>query len=160
MKVLKSNYTLLLLLTSLSFSACLEDSHEIKAKDLVGIWEDSSQENTFVEEWEMNGDGSLNGKGYVMQARDTVFIEYLKIKDFNGVLTYVAKVNPHDNDAVVHFSLKDKEGNKLSFENLDHDFPQRIVYELPSDSTMHVYLEGTENGKFRKRMLYFQKRGE
>ena len=36
------------------------------------------------------------------------------------------------------------------FENPQHDFPQRISYELKGDGTLLAAIEGTKNGKTRR----------
>ena len=138
--------------------SCGDSNREMEIMDLVGKWEDNSQETTFVEQWTANSDESLSGKGYVMSSKDTVFIEYLSIREVNGVLTYFAQVSDHNDGQVIPFGLKDKKDKRMVFENPDHDFPQRIIYELSTDSTLYVYIEGVENGNFRKRKLSFLKK--
>lgn len=144
------------------FSSCLEETegNNVSVKDLVGVWEDSAQDNTFVEQWQINPDGSLSGTGFVMAGNDTVFIEQLNIREVNGVMTYFAQVMDHNQGRSIPFGLKEKQGSSMVFENLQHDFPQRIIYEVPNDTSMFVYIEGTENGQFRKRKLSFLKKSE
>lgn len=127
------------------------------AESLLGKWEDRSQEVHFVEEWSEAEDG-LVGKGYVIAAGDTVFIEYLQLREVNGVLTYFAQVSDKGKGQVVPFGLKENKDSTMVFENPQHDFPQRIIYSLENDSMMRVYIEGMENGVFRKRILSYLKK--
>jgi len=140
-------------------TSCNEEPPQMQLSDLAGKWEDNSQSNKFIEEWHIDDDRHMTGKGYVMSAKDTVFIEYLSIREVNGVLTYFAQVSDHNDGQVVPFGLKENKDFKMTFENLNHDFPQRIIYELNTDTTLYVYIEGVENGNFRRRKLSFLKKG-
>ena len=138
--------------------SCDEAPQQMELSDLVGKWEDGSQSNKFIEEWSLNDEKEMSGKGYVMSSHDTVFIEYLSIREVNGVLTYFAQVSDHNDGQVIPFGLKENKNFKMVFENIHHDFPQRIIYELTTDTTLYVYIEGHENGNFRRRKLSFLKK--
>lgn len=124
---------------------------------LVGKWEDLSKENSQFEEWLMSEDGGLIGEGFVIAKSDTVFIESLSISKVNGLLTYIAKVSNQNESQPVSFGLFADEGNRLIFENRQHDFPQRIIYEVVSEENMLAYIEGFEDGVFRQIKFSFQR---
>jgi hypothetical protein len=43
------------------------------------------------------------------------------------------------------------------FENLNHDFPQRIIYWREGESTLHARIEGSIKGKERKEEWHWRK---
>jgi hypothetical protein len=133
------------------------NGHPFDLEVLVGKWEDISKQNAQFEEWQWDGNGGLVGQGFVMADADTVFIENLSIGEVDGVLTYVARVSNQNEDKPVNFGLFADEGNRLIFENRQHDFPQRIVYEIISKDEMSAYIEGIEDGTFRQIKFSFQR---
>ena len=50
------------------------------------------------------------------------------------------------------------EGTSVVFENLEHDFPQRIEYRLDGE-TLHASVSGKMNGKDRTLSWQWQRRG-
>jgi hypothetical protein len=44
-----------------------------------------------------------------------------------------------------------------TFENPEHDFPQRIIYRLETGDALYARVEGTENGKFNKEEFYLKR---
>lgn len=124
---------------------------------LAGKWADLSQSRHFMEEWYVVDENHLRGKGFVMANNDTVFIEMLEIESVDGVLTYSARVPGQNNNATIAFGITENRDNKMVFENPRHDFPQKIIYDMQTRSTMHVYIEGYENGVFRTSRFIFEK---
>jgi hypothetical protein len=57
----------------------------------------------------------------------------------------------------VSFKLVKVNPSQAIFENPQHDFPQRIVYQRLIDGSLYASLEGVENGK-PKRIEFAMKR--
>jgi hypothetical protein len=147
-----------LIVLSACFLAGCNDSIETKEFDfsrLEGRWEDASSDNEHFEEWKLTEDGFLVGKGYVLASSDTVFIEHLEIRNVNDTLTYIAKVSNQNNNEAIEFKMRSLGPNEIVFENLNHDFPQRIGYEIKSSLELHAYIEGTKSGEFRKTRFFY-----
>lgn len=140
-----------------SLLACNKERTELDI--LVGKWEDVSKQNEQYEEWEMISSNHLRGKGYVMANSDTVFIEHLEIKEVEGQLTYIAQVPSQNEGQAIHFPLKSRSGGGLVFENTSHDFPQRIIYSVASDTKLIAIIEGISEGEYKEVIFSFN-RGE
>ncbi len=124
---------------------------------LLGTWEGiDDNELMFVEVW-TKGEGTwMNGKGATITPDgDTLFKEVLKIELVEGTPYYVATVP--ENPGPVLFKLVESDASHVVFENLDHDFPQRIEYTLQTNSTLFVRLDGVENGAPKTESLSFEK---
>lgn len=150
--------TLLSLFILALLAACGSSSSKIeKLNWLIGTWEGVDENTlTFVEKWERGTTNSLNGKGATITPDgDTLFKEILKIEIVEGTPYYVATVP--ENPGPVLFKLVESDSKHCIFENLDHDFPQRISYTLETKSTMSVKLEGMENGVPKVEALNFEK---
>ena len=72
-----------------------------------------------------------------------VFFEFLRIEVRDGVLTYVAQPKGAPPTA---FPLKSLSASRVVFEDLKHDFPQRIIY-WRDDRALCARVEGTLKGK-------------
>jgi Domain of unknown function (DUF6265) len=125
---------------------------------LVGRWESVSKKNSQVEEWTKVGENELTGKGYVLDKGDTTFIEYLRLAIENDVLTYFAMVGDQNDRRSIPFKLTENKRMKMTFENPSHDFPQVIVYEMINDTMLTVFVEGNEDGIFRRIKFDFEKK--
>ncbi len=120
----------------------------IEKKDfkwLTGSWEMKVGKLTIVENWEEGEDSSYMGKGYVIKGVDTIVIELMKIDKVGDFWVFIAQVN---NNKPVLFTLKPSPNTKeLEFENLEHDDPQRVVYEFVSKNKLHARTEADIKGK-------------
>lgn len=74
----------------------------------------------------------------------TVSFEFLRIEATAEGITYWA--SPRGKPATP-FRLIESSGKRVVFENAQHDFPQRIIYWLSSDDSLHAKIEGTLGGK-------------
>lgn len=46
--------------------------------------------------------------------------------------------------------VKEVSRNRVVFQNLLHDFPQSITYESNQADSLHAWIEGVEQGKYRR----------
>jgi hypothetical protein len=147
-----------LFMAAVLFSSCTNGEEKINQISwLVGTWEGiDDNELVFVEVWTKGSGNWMDGKGATLAPTgDTLFKETLKIELVEGTPYYVATVP--QNPGPVLFRLVEGDESHCVFENLDHDFPQRIVYTLETNSTLHVRLEGVENGAPKTESLNFEK---
>jgi hypothetical protein len=82
---------------------------------------------------------------YAGRNDETATLEFASIEKRNGRLALVARVG--DQPPVV-FPLKESDNGYAAFENLAHDFPQRVIYTYGGDSdTLEARIEGTIDGR-------------
>ncbi len=102
------------------------------------VWVDS--ESVTYERWITNNDNSLTGEAFTVKNGDTVFSEQLKIEKTGDDIFYIAAVK--HNPGPVSFKLVELGENKAVFENHEHDFPNRIIYELRNNDSLYARVEG------------------
>ena len=105
---------------------------------LTGHW-CAGEGNHIVEEyWLPPHKGVAIGMGRTRSAEDTKGFEYFRILDIDGTQSYVAQ--PGGRPPTV---FKRTSGGKgwVRFENLDHDFPQRIEYRREG-AGLHATVSG------------------
>lgn len=112
---------------------------------LAGCWAAPGAEPGSGEQWSTAAGGSLVGSSRTVRNGKTVAWEFIVIRETApGKLAYIAK--PHNQPEAV-FTLRPASGKGFVFENLEHDFPQRIIYRQEGDSGLHARIEGLSKGK-------------
>ena len=112
---------------------------------MAGCWERTDKSGSvFSEMWMKPAGNSMMGTGRTVKGGKTVDFEFLRIEQRTDGIFYVAK--PKANAEETPFKLKTSTTNEFIFENLEHDFPQRIIYKL-NGNFMAARIEGTRNGK-------------
>jgi hypothetical protein len=140
-----------------------EESAKVNKMDQVswvlGTWENTSAQGTFTEYWEKTSETVYSGTGIgVTPKGDTMFAEHIKLELVNDTLYYKPVVGGQNEGKETVFTEKSLSDSGFVFENPEHDFPQRIVYRKPTDSTLYARIEGKENGKDRQEEFQFRKK--
>lgn len=112
---------------------------------LIGIWKIEGKEN--YEAWERKGD-QLHGESYKIRNEQKYVSEKLEIKLVNNNLIYIATVFNQNQGKGIQFTLKHLEKNLVSFENSNHDFPQKIQYKILTKNQLSVSVLGDKNKGF------------
>jgi Domain of unknown function (DUF6265) len=113
---------------------------------MAGCWRQESSQRVVEETWMApRGDGMLGMSRTVAKGR-IVEHEFLQIRVQDGRLVYIAKPSRQPEAS---FTAKSAGAREVIFENLAHDFPQRIIYRLQSDGNLAARIEGTEKGQAR-----------
>lgn len=115
-------------------------------KDLVwleGQW--MLDDGVSYEEWEWK-DGEFNGLVFSRTA-DTI-TERLRIFDAKGTVMYEATVFNQNDGQPVLFAMDSKGLDSLHFVNMNHDFPNYILYKKMSDSTLYCRTHSISNDGF------------
>ena len=102
---------------------------------------------TTVEEWWMEpSGGAMLGLSRTVRDGKMGAFEYLRIDQTDKGLAYLASPQGHP---ATPFYLRSIEAQKVTFENPEHDFPQRIVYWRSGDR-LCARIEGEKDGKPRQ----------
>jgi hypothetical protein len=120
---------------------------------LVGKWKVDSDKSKKYEVWQMDGN-RLKGEGYSVKEGQKNVFETLFLEDFGGQWAYIALP---DKQQITLFALVHSENNRYVFENKEHDFPQRIIYNYDDSKHIHVSVEADHNGKTKKFELNLSK---
>jgi hypothetical protein len=118
---------------------------------LEGNWKIENKEN--YETWKINSDCSLEGKAFKIRAEKEIITEYLLIKVVDKNVTYHATVANQNNGQTIEFVLNNPLKDKVSFENLTHDFPKKIQYTKLDETTLFVEVLGENDKGFSFKMI-------
>lgn len=113
---------------------------------IAGCW--SGGGNIQVEEqWTRLAGQSILGVSRTIKEGRTVSFEFMQIRDQVDGIFYIAQPN---GGKAVPFKLVKVNDNAAVFENLEHDFPQRIAYQRQIDGSLLAAIEGDEKGKLKR----------
>jgi len=115
---------------------------------LLGVWKTEKKNGFLYESWQKISDSEFQGKSFKIVGADTVVLERVRLAQDQGLsIVYAVRVDGENSGQETLFYLKKVTGGDYIFENLQHDFPKRIVYTIPKRDTLHAYIEGEIEGK-------------
>ncbi len=97
------------------------------------------------ERWDLLNENTLKGFSYYFENRQMTVLEYLDISETAAGVVYSATVMGQNNGRSIEF-IQTGLGNAFVYENPNHDFPKKIVYNKISDNELFVEVLG-EDGK-------------
>lgn len=120
-----------------------------------GCFTYSSPNATIEESWSKPAGGILLGYSRTIRGGKVVEYEFVRIAPGpDSRLTYFAHPS---GQAPAAFALRSSTPTEVVFENLEHDFPQRIIYRKSSEG-LFARIEGTRNGQSRGRDIPMTRR--
>lgn len=113
---------------------------------LAGCWVRENGERHSEEQWTAPRGGTMLGVSRTVVDDRTVAWEQLRIEEEDGILVLTAVPSNQEETRFRQIALGDA---SVTFENPDHDFPQRILYRLQEDGSLLGRIEGTRDGENR-----------
>lgn len=114
---------------------------------LSGCWTADRDEAGSSEMWMAPAGSRLLGMSRTVRGGRTVAHEFMQIVDAADGLTFIAMPSAKP---MASFRAIRVEPRRVTFENPDKDFPQRVVYESPDDATLIGRIEGRHDGSERR----------
>lgn len=136
-------------LAAFAGGASAEDEHGgppkiVQMSFLTGDWREVKDGKTTEEHWIGPVGGLMAGTGVTYGDAAKTDVEFMTIEVRDGTFVFVARLDGQPSTA---FPLKEADNGYAVFENLAHDFPQRVIYTYGGDDTLDAKIEGTMDGK-------------
>ena len=143
-------FTIVFLLFTCSINMFSQSSVEVSSQKksinelnwLSGYWSADLNVTKMEEIWLPESNNTMIGLHRDSFQSGKIFFEYLRIEQSNDTIVY--KASPRGKKPT-SFYLKSMNNHSVVFENIEHDFPQRIMYSLNED-TLFVRIEGDVHG--------------
>lgn len=116
---------------------------------LIGEWGNTSVQGTLYESWVIDNDSVFTGRSYFIRQGDTVSSEAIKLVQLKDSIYYIPVVKNQNDGMPVRFKLVSYDSATLRFENLSHDFPQKITYHKVSPDSLLAEISGLVKGELR-----------
>jgi hypothetical protein len=100
---------------------------------LQGCWETSAPGPLVEEQWTAPRGKSMLSMGRTLRGEAMVAHEFVVLREQGGQLAYEAHPS---GQAPATFVSKEITATQVVFENLEHDFPQRVGYQLKDAGTL------------------------
>lgn len=114
---------------------------------LAGCWVAQRGDAGSGEVWTTPAGATVLGASRTVRAGRTVAHEFMLITDGPQGLVFTAA--PSAKPAASFRAIR-VEPRRVTFENPDKDFPQRVIYESPDDATLIGRIEGQHDGRERQ----------
>ena len=113
---------------------------------LAGCWQSSAGDRVVEEHWLMPRAGTMLGVSRTVRGTTLASYETVLLKEQGGRLAYEA--HPSGQDTATFLSIE-ASTRRAVFENLQHDFPQRVGYERTGDALL-AWIEGERAGRLQR----------
>ena len=145
-------------LLSASFSE-LSDNKKIfkQLHALEGRWIMKTAKGYLGEDWIKVDDQYLQNRGFIVKGTDTIFTERVALRNTAEGIFYTSTVENQNNRQPTSFKLTSGKNNIFVFENPQHNFPKRIVYELISADSIHAYIDDGNAGTKKREDFYYKR---
>ena len=114
---------------------------------VAGCWAAEQGDAGSGEIWTTPAGATVLGASRTVRSGRTVAHEFMQIVDGPQGLVFVAA--PSAKPAASFRALR-VEARRVTFENPDKDFPQRVIYESPDGDTLIGHIEGRQDGRERR----------
>jgi len=137
----------IVLLSSAAFAQSKFDVSGVKW--MTGCWEmrNDAKGSLVIEQWTNSDGGALFGIGRTFKKGKLVSWEFMRIVQENESAKFFAQL-PNAAQATP-FALKSANASEMIFENLQNDFPHRVIYRNAGTNKLAARIEGKMNDKER-----------
>lgn len=113
---------------------------------IAGCWTRTTATSTIEEQWMVPRGGALIGMSRTTVNGAVREYEFLRIFAAGDTLVYAATPS---GQTYTEFRSINIGAREVTFENLKHDFPQRIGYKAVGRDSLIAFIEGPSGGKVR-----------
>lgn len=128
-----------------------------KTKWLIGTWQKQSAKGTLTENWQQKDDSTFVGRSFFVSKGDTLSSETISLEQRNGKLYYIPTVAGQNEGKPIVFTQTSLNDNAVTFENPEHDFPQKIGYRFQKPDSLIAEISAIVNGS-KKSIVFRMKR--
>ncbi len=118
-----------------------------KLNFITGEWVGELGDGTVTENWVKSSDTVFSGQSYFMKGTDTLSRESITLRLQDTSIFYIPLVAGQNDNKPVVFRLTYLDSTKAVFENPEHDFPQKISYELKAGDSLIAVISGMHEGE-------------
>ena len=145
----KITVLLTIFISCFSSFAYAQPCNSLRAIDwLLGRWSGVDGNNAVIESWQKVSPLTYEGVGEKRSKVSNALkgSESMRLVEMSKKVFYLAKVR--HNKLPVPFKLSKCSRRSAVFENSDHDFPQKLHYQLEAEDKLTVTVSGREGKSF------------
>jgi hypothetical protein len=124
---------------------------------MEGNWRMLNKTDTVKECWTVKSDSLLEGKTFLLQGNDTTIFETIRLVARNEGIFFIPTVMDQNEGQAISFRFIGDSAGVFIFENVKHDYPQRVIYKPLAENKMYAAVEGVDSGEFQRLEFYYIK---
>ncbi|HRI21012.1 MAG TPA: DUF6265 family protein [Panacibacter sp.] len=130
-----------------------------KLNAFEGKWKMQTKKGEYLyESWEKINDSYLQSKSFLIKLNgDTMQMETVTLTQINEDIFYTSSVPGQNDGKGIAFRLTGFANNTFTFENAEHDFPKRIVYQFTGDGSLHAWIDGGKDAADKRNDYHYKK---
>jgi hypothetical protein len=113
---------------------------------LLGVWQKQSGKGILTESWRRLDDSTFVGRSFFVVNCDTLSSEKIRLEQRNGKLYYIPTVADQNEGKPIAFTQNSLTDSTVTFENPQHDFPQKIDYRFQKPDSLIAEVSAMVNG--------------
>jgi hypothetical protein len=137
--------------------ACTSKKPQNKFDQFSGLWQTNNSETDIYESWKKIDDSTLYGKSYAMNGPDTMIFENIQLKIEGNNALYIPTVTDQNEGKAIPFKMTRSTDTSFTFENAEHDFPQKITYRFIKKDSLVATVEGIVKGELRMEEFFYHR---
>jgi hypothetical protein len=116
---------------------------------LAGCWNAIGGEAGSGEQWTSLAGGTMLGMSRTIKGGKLKTYEFMRIAATEDGTAVVFHAQPAGQPPASFSAIK-LDATEVVFENLKHDFPQRVIYRFEAPERLHASIEGVINGAAKR----------
>ena len=157
MKEVAGYIFLILLITGFAFTNRDEDKMR-SFNWLIGSWTMNTNRGAIMESWVKLNDSTIGGESiFIKNTGGTEQREKLRFIYSNKQYFYCVTFLGQNNNEEVKFRITSFTDSSFVSENLQHDFPKRIIYNKMTKDTIYAYVDNGSSLPARKFDFYYSR---
>ena len=121
-----------------------------KLHSLSGVWKRDVSRGMNQELWTKISDFEMKASAYNISNSDTILRESVVLTFKDGVIKYEVTAFDQNDNKAIPFILTNIKNDVFTFENPNHDFPNKIIYDISDKNKISAMVEGIINGSMKK----------
>jgi hypothetical protein len=136
----------LVVLGCLGFTPRQRDSID-RVRWIAGCWAATNAQRTVYEQWTAPQAGAMLGTSRTVSRDSLVEYEFVVLREQSERLAYHAHPSGQATTTFLSVSVSD---SSVIFENLQHDFPQRVGYDRRGADSLVAWISGPRGNTTRR----------
>ncbi len=145
----KFSIILMIFFTSLIYGQISQNDFS-RLHNLSGKWKRDVTKGMNHEFWNKISETEMKGAAYHINGTDTLLRETISLTFKEGEIKYIVTAYGQNDNTAIPFKLIKIENSVFTFENPDHDFPNKIIYDISNKNSLNAVIEGMIGGSLKK----------
>ena len=124
---------------------------------LIGSFQKQSAKDILTESWQRLDDSTFVGQSFFVSNNDTLSSESILLEQRNGKLYYIPTVSGQNDGKAIVFTQTNLTDCSVTFENPQHDFPQKIYYRFQKPDSLFAEVSAIVNGAVKSQQFRMRK---